>query len=166
MPFPRCFPVCPSTKLRKLIRIVIGNESDALTQTRFLKRQLLRTKFNLTLPASIPKFIPSYFTEYITLGFNSLDKNMDVDKEKKTIFRRKSMDQIFVDDNFRLLNGKGDDGDPLAGPTKDKKDRPDSRAAQAAVTLTPKGSTTRVKPDYLLSNVCFDGNGDSKESPQ
>ena len=76
------------------------------------------------------------------------------------------MDQIFVEDNFRLLNGKGDAGDPLAGPTQDKNGRPDSRAAQAAVILNPQGSISRVKPDYLLSNVCFDGNGDSKVNPQ
>lgn len=156
MPFPIRFQLLVSTKNGELIRVTIDTESEGLLQTRFLKRVLMKTKYRMFVPELIKKFDRAFFPEYIALGFSDLER-VENAKEKVTIMRRKSLDKIFVDDNFRLLEREMSDFGSVAVSKTPNGSKTEQQMLGVArgTDIAKAGFESRLKPSYLLSKDSF-----------
>lgn len=56
----------------------------------------------MSVPEIVKSFEKKYFEDYLYLDFSNLEK-VEEPKEKKKILRRKSIEQIFLEDNFKFL---------------------------------------------------------------
>lgn len=140
-----------SIRTGKLTRVTIDSESESLSQTRFLKRILIKTKYRMHVPELIKKFDKTFFPEYITMGFSDLER-VESAKEKVTIIRRKSLDRIFVDDNFRLLEREMSDFGSVVASRTPNDSKTDVQLGAAKETEVGKVAfESRLKPSYLLS---------------
>lgn len=111
----------------------------------------MRTKYRLVAPEVVKKFEKAYFGEYTSLGFSNLER-VEPAREKVTILRRKSLDKIFVEDNFKLLER---DVSEFASSVASR--QPHSAPAEDKVVGTAEAERraaavdSKVRPDYLLS---------------
>lgn len=112
----------------------------------------MKAKYRLVAPEIVRKFERACFADYTSLGFSSLER-VDPQKQKVTILRRKSLDKIFVEDNFKLLERDVSDfGSSMGSRNEGIGNKSEAKPAK---TADSEGKTaavdSKVRVDYLLS---------------
>ena len=95
----RCYV---STRKGNLKRIQIISPPDGLKQTKFLKQILHKSKYKFKKPDIVKQADWKYFPYFAHYGF--FDSDLKIEKEIKTIIRRKSVNHLFNDHNFKVFD--------------------------------------------------------------
>lgn len=144
----------------------MGSGPYALIQTKFLKQVMYKSKYHMIIPEVVKKFDKKYFLNYMYFDFADVDKKNEEPKIVKTILRRKSIEKIFIQDNFKFLERETSDLNSLnnsvgADVGKRRNSNKDNRMLGSKKDITPivpnakRTSISKVRVDYLLSYEQF-----------